>query len=91
MIFEWDPKKATRNLRRRGISFEEAATTFDDPLYIMFVDEEHSLTEERYITIGFSNQGRLLMVAHTYRDDRIRIISSRKAEPNERRFYEQEL
>ena len=85
--FDWDPKKARRNLRKHGISFEEASTIFDDPLYISFLDAEHSAEEERHITIGMSNKVRLLMAAHTERKKMVRIISARKATKNEEKFY----
>jgi len=85
--FEWDDEKARRNLEKRGIDFNEASTIFDDPMFITFLDEEHSIDEERYITIGLSSKRRLLMVAHTERGDKIRIISARKATKNEEKFY----
>jgi len=85
--FEWDPNKATRNVEKHQVSFEEAATVFDDPLFITVIDEEHSVEEERYITIGLSQRGRLLLVAHTDRAGRIRIISARKATKREEKFY----
>lgn len=85
---EWDPKKAESNLKKHRVSFEEACTVFDDPLFITFLDEEHSIDEPRYITIGLSNQNRLLLVAHADRDERIRLISARKATKHEREFYE---
>ena len=87
--FEWDPEKAKTNLRKHDVGFEEASTIFDDPMFITFLDMEHSIDEERYITIGLSNKARLLMVAHTERDYRIRIISARKATKNEEKFYEE--
>ena len=87
LSFEWDNDKATRNANKHQVSFEEAKTVFDDPMGITFIDEEHSVDEERYITIGLSNRGRLLMVAHTDRSDRIRVISARKAKKKEERFY----
>lgn len=87
--FEWDPQKAIRNLKNHGISFEEASTVFDDPILITFLDEKHSIGENRYITIGLSQQNRLLLIAHTERKEQIRIISARKATPHERRFYEE--
>ena len=77
--FEWDADKAKRNAEKHRVSFEEAATVFDDPMFITFVDDEHSIDEERYITIGLSSRGWLLMLAHADRDDRIRIISARRA------------
>jgi len=89
--FEWDPAKAEINLQKHEVSYEEASTIFDDPLFITFLDEEHSIGEERYITMGLSRRQHLLLVAHTDRKGRIRIISARKATKNERRFYEEEL
>ena len=85
--FEWDMDKANRNLEKHDVSFEEAATVFDDPMYITFIDDEHSVDEERYITIGLSNHGRLLMLAHADRQDRIRIINARRATKKEEQFY----
>jgi len=85
--FEWDETKAAKNIEKHRVSFDEAATVFDDPMFITFIDEEHSVDEERYITIGLSKQGRLLMVAHTDREGRIRIISARKATKIEEQFY----
>lgn len=85
--FEWDPNKAARNIEKHQVSFDEAATVFDDPMFITFIDEEHSIDEERYITIGLSKYGRLLLVAHTEREERIRIISARKATKKEEQFY----
>jgi len=85
--FEWDADKAAKNVRKHQVSFDEAATTFEDPRRIAFVDEGHSDDEERYITIGASNRGRLLVIAHTDRQGRIRIISARGATRKEARFY----
>jgi hypothetical protein len=85
--YEWDSAKAAKNLRLHDVSFEEAATVFDDPMFISVVDVEHSEDEERYITIGWSNRRRLLTVAHTDREKRIRLISARKATRREARFY----
>ncbi len=87
--FEWNPQKAKANLQKHQIDLEEASTIFDDPQFITFLDEEHSADEERYITIGLSNKNRLLMVAHTERSDKIRIISARKATKNEEKFYQE--
>jgi uncharacterized DUF497 family protein len=87
--FEWDSEKAKKNIRRHDVSFDEASSVFDDPMFITVIDEEHSSDEERYITIGISNKNRLLLVAHTERDDHIRIISARKATRNEEKFYEE--
>ncbi len=85
--FEWDENKATRNIEKHRVSFEEAATVFDDLMFITFVDEEHSVDEERYITIGLSSRGRLLLLAHTDREGQIRIIGARKATKKEERYY----
>jgi uncharacterized DUF497 family protein len=85
--FSWDERKAARNMEKHQVGFEEAKTIFDDPMFISFIDDEHSLDEERYITIGFSNLGRLLMVAHTEREGQIRIISARKATKREEQYY----
>lgn len=87
MDFEWDDNKAASNLQKHGVSFEEASTVFDDPLFIMFFDDEHSIDENRFITIGESNLARLSMVAHPDRDQTTRIISARKATAHERNFY----
>jgi uncharacterized DUF497 family protein len=83
----WDTRKAAKNFRKHRVAFEEAETVFDDPMFITVVDDEHSLDEERYITIGQSSQHRLLIVAHTDRDGRVRIISAREATKKEERFY----
>jgi hypothetical protein len=87
--FEWDPEKAAANIRRRRVSFNEAATVLDDPLSTTFPDEAHSEGEMRFVTVGVSRRGRLLVVAHTERSDTIRIISARRATRREREFYEQ--
>lgn len=79
LIFEWDPKKARRNLEKHGISFEEASTVFGDPNAITIYDDEHSDDEDREITIGFSAKVRIIVVSHTDRDGKIRIINARKA------------
>lgn len=85
--FEWDNNKAAKNLRKHQVPFDEAASVFDDPMFITVVDEEHSVDEERYITIGISKHGRLLVVAHTDREGQIRVISARKATRKEANFY----
>jgi len=90
MNFEWDPRKAEVNLRKHGISFTEAGTVFGDDLAITVSDPDHSDEEDRFITIGWSNRGRLLMVSHTDRGNRIRIISARELTPRERKTYEEE-
>ena len=89
MEFEWDPEKAAANIRRRRVSFNEAATVLEDPLSTTFPDEAHSEGEMRFVTVGVSQRGRLLVVAHTERNDTIRIISARRATRREREFYEQ--
>jgi uncharacterized DUF497 family protein len=89
-IVEWDPNKARLNLRKHGVSFEEAATLFDDTLSITIGDSRHSEMEERCIIIGKSKQNRLLVVVHTDRDECIRIISARLATNQERMKYEEE-
>ena len=86
---EWDDQKAKGNRQKHGINFEEASTVFDDPLFITFLDVEHSTDEERYITLGLSAGKRLLLIAHTDREGAIRIISARKATKNEQRVYEE--
>jgi uncharacterized DUF497 family protein len=88
MQFEWNPDKANSNLKKHGVSFTEGSTVFKDPLSVTFPDPDHSYSEERYVIIGLSSAGRILIVSHTDRADRVRIISAREATRNERRFYE---
>ncbi|MCX6832756.1 MAG: BrnT family toxin [candidate division Zixibacteria bacterium] len=90
MEFQWDPRKADQNLRKHKVSFAEAATVFGDRLAVTDYDPDHSLDEDRYVTIGWSYRGRLLMVAHTDRNNRTRIISARELTRAEREAYEQE-
>ena len=90
MNFEWHSKKAAKNLKKHKVSFKEAATVFGNPLSITYPNPDHSIDEDRFITIGESKQGRLIMVAHTERGDNIRIISAREATRQEREFYEEE-
>ena len=90
MEFEWDSEKATQNLGKHNVSFHEAATAFGDPLSVTFPDPNHSIGENRHIIVGISQHNRLLIIAHTDRDDRIRIISARAATRREMRFYEEE-
>jgi uncharacterized DUF497 family protein len=87
--FEWDFKKAKVNLRKHGVSFNEAATVFLDQLSLTGDDPDHSVSEERYVTFGVSSVGRLLVVAHTEREGRTRIISARPATRSERKLYEE--
>jgi hypothetical protein len=89
MHFEWDAAKATRNLRKRRVSFEEASSVFYDPLAVTGGDPDHSGGEQRWVTFGMSSAGRLLVVSHTERDDAVRMISARLATPTERRIYEE--
>ncbi|NOX62633.1 MAG: BrnT family toxin [Chloroflexi bacterium] len=86
--FEWDEAKALTNMHKHGVSFEEAITVFGDPNAITIFDEAHSAHEDRFIDIGLSISGRVLVVVYTERGQRIRLISCRKATPNERRQYE---
>lgn len=88
MQFEWDTKKAEQNIKKHGVSFDEAVTIFYDPLSATFDDPDHSIGEQRYITIGFSSQGLLLVVAHAERKKNIRIISARPATSQERKKHE---
>jgi uncharacterized DUF497 family protein len=89
MQFDWDSTKATINLSKHGVSFDEAKTVSDDPLYVDFYDPDHSGREQRYIIIGQSQQGRLLMASYTEKNDTIRIISSREVTRAEREAYEE--
>jgi uncharacterized protein len=89
MEFEWNPDKAVINLRKHSISFQEAATVFDDSLSVTFPDPDHSIGEDRYVIIGMSGSGQLLVVSHTDRGNRTRMISARRATCQERRFYEE--
>jgi uncharacterized DUF497 family protein len=87
MRFEWDPEKARRNLLKHGVSFEEAATAFSDPLSLTTFDPDHSEDEDRYLLVGATHTLRLVVVAHTHRDESVRIISARIASKRERRTY----
>jgi len=89
LSFEWDEIKAKENLRKHEVSFEEGKTIFNDPFLFTFPGYEHSVDEERYVNIGLSVTGRILILTHTERQDKIRIISCRKATARERRFYEE--
>jgi uncharacterized DUF497 family protein len=88
MRFEWDRDKAAANLRKHGVSFDEATTVFYDPLAATFDDPDHSHGERRLITVGYPRQGRLLVVCHAERRGAIRIISARRATPHERKRHE---
>jgi uncharacterized DUF497 family protein len=88
--FEWDENKAKSNLAKHGVSFEEAATVFGDPLSITIPDPAHSQIENRSVILGNSHDQKLLVVVHTDRGDNIRIISARRASRNERINYEED-
>ena len=87
--FEWDVDKAAANLRKHGVSFDEAVTAFGDPLSVLLPDPDHSVGEERYLVLGTSNAGRLLVVAFVERRPRTRIITARLATRRERQDYEE--
>ena len=87
--FEWDRRKAPRNLAKHALSFDEASTVFADGLALTIPDPDHSEDEARWVIIGQSNRGRLLVVVHTENDNTVRIISARKAEKRERVTYEE--
>jgi uncharacterized protein len=89
MMFEWDKSKATANLKKHGVSFEEAKSVFDNVLAVIFDDEAHSVDEKREIIIGHSRNNRLLLISFTERPNAIRIISARLATRRERENYEQ--
>lgn len=88
VLFEWDPEKAKRNLKKHGVSFDEAVTVFYDPLSATFDDPDHSEGEQRLITVGFSSQTRLIVVGHTDRRNAVRIINARFATAHERKKHE---
>ena len=89
MRFDWDENKAVRNLSKHGVSFEEAKTVFDDPLYVDFYDPAHSDEEARYLIVGESSQRRLLIASYTERGNLIRLISAREVTRTERKVYEE--
>lgn len=89
LLFEWDSNKARENIRLHGVTFEEASTVFSDPLAGTQYDPDHSFGEARFLELGSSKLGRLLVVCYTERDDRIRLISARLATAAERRKYEE--
>ena len=88
MEFEWDPHKSEANLKKHGVSFQEASTVFGDPLAITFNDPDHSTGEYRFLTFGQSRLNQLLVVIHTERHGKTRIISARRATRQERKIYE---
>jgi len=87
--FEWDPGKARQNRRKHRVSFQEAATVFGDPLGVTYPDPDHSISEQRFITVGMSSADRVLIVAHIDRNENVRIISARKTTQRERKHYEE--
>lgn len=89
MIFVWDPRKASANLSKHGVAFQEATTVFEDPLAYTISDMDHSEAEQRWLTFGQSNLGRLLVVAHKEHNEHVRIISARKATSHDRKIYEE--
>jgi hypothetical protein len=88
MDFEYDVEKSRINQNKHGVSFDEAQTVFEDPWVMTILDPLHSIEEYRFVNLGYSNKGRLLIVIFTDRYDKIRIISSRKANKDERKQYE---
>lgn len=90
LIFEWDGRKAKENLRKHRVSFEEAGTVLGDPLSLTIRDPLHSDKEDRFVTLGLSSRGRLIVVVHTDRRDRVRMISARQATRRERQQYEED-
>lgn len=91
LFFEWDDTKSAENLRKHGVSFEEAATTFADPMSLTIDDPVHSENEDRFIIMATSLRGRLLITVFTERGDQIRLISSRRASSPEQQQYERRL
>lgn len=90
-MVQWDPSKARSNFTKHGVSFVEGASVFDDSFAITMDDRDHSIGEFRFLTIGYSDRNRILVVSYTDRDDEIRIISVRPANSKERKIYEQDF
>ena len=90
LTFEWDSEKARQNFSKHGVAFEEASTVFDDPLSLTVPDPRHSVQERRFVIIGSSAAGRLLVVVHTDRGRTVRLVSARPATKRERKEYEEE-
>lgn len=88
--FTWDPRKATANRRKHGVTFREACTAFDDPLSVTIPDPDHSVAEHRFLLVGLTRTGRLVVVAHTERGDEIQLISARPVSRREREAYEED-
>jgi len=91
LTFEWDSRKASSNLSKHGVKFETAATVFGDPSSLTIPDPDHSVMERRFITMGRTFNGKLLVVVHTDRGDNIPIISARGASRRERKLFEEEI
>ncbi len=89
--FEWDPKKAAANVRKHGVGFPEASTAFGDPLALLMPDPDHSPGEQRFVLLGLSGRGRLLVIAFAERPPRTRLISARPASRRERKRYEEDI
>ena len=89
MEFDWDEKQAARNLQKHGVSFDEAQTVFEDPLFVDYYDSDHSTEEHRYLIVGKSQKERLLIVSYTEHGEVTRLISAREVTPKERNFYEE--
>jgi uncharacterized DUF497 family protein len=89
LTFEWNEEKARTNLKKHGVSFDEAKSLFNDPFLMTFPDPAHSVAETRYVSIRLSAQGHVLVVSHTDRAMNIRLIGCRKATRTERRAYEE--
>ncbi len=89
LLFEWDPDKAKKNMKIHGVSFDEASTSFKDALSFTIYDPLHSEDEDRMVLIGNSFKNRVLIIIHTERGDKIRVISARKATKKERKQYEE--
>jgi uncharacterized protein len=87
--FEWDPKKDSVNLHKHGVGFAEASTVFGDPVSVTIPDPDHAIDEERFVIIGASASQRLLVVVHTMRRARVRLISARTATTHEKRVYQE--
>jgi uncharacterized protein len=91
MSFEWDEEKASSNIAKHNVSFDEATSVFDDPLFLTFADPEHSIQEQRFVIMGESARGRLLVVSYTDRAGTTRLISARLVTRKERKAYESDL
>jgi uncharacterized protein len=91
MSFEWDEEKAKSNITKHDVSFDEATSVFDDPLFLTFADPEHSIQKQRFVIMGESARGRLLVVSYTERIGTTRLISARQVTRKERKAYESDL